>query len=166
MASINNISIKSLKKFKDHEGININQGNVYYKNKKLGFWTQDSWGGPDHFGFNTDVLDGEFEKYRNSDMVEDRFREYIELGSLFASLVDLMEDEKLYKKWAKQGCGTMVAACDGYHYNAYATRGSKAAVLKSDYYKEFVGDCRKRFFEDWDGKTVVYESLDDFNIEV
>ena len=37
MASINGVSIKGVKKFKDHEGLGIFCGNVYYNGKKLGF---------------------------------------------------------------------------------------------------------------------------------
>ena len=72
MSEINGITIKNLKSFKDHEGCEIYQGNVYYKGKKLGFWSQDSWGGPNDYDFDTSVLDNEIKKYRNSDRVEER----------------------------------------------------------------------------------------------
>lgn len=37
MAKINGIELKALKKFKDHEGCTIAQGNLYLGGKKIGF---------------------------------------------------------------------------------------------------------------------------------
>ena len=49
MASINGITVKAIKEFRGHDGEPLAQGNLYLNNKKIGFWSQDSWGGPDHF---------------------------------------------------------------------------------------------------------------------
>lgn len=166
MASINGISIKSLKKFKDHEGVDIYQGNVYYKNKKLGFWSQDAWCGCDNYDFDTSALAGEVERYMQSDMVEDKYREITDLDILLANLVVLMDDEKMYKKGVKEGYGTLVVADDGCHMRAYATTQGKDEVRGSKSFEEFIADCRKGFWKDWDGKVKVYGSLDDFNLTV
>ena len=50
VASINGVSLKKLSYFVGHEG-GCFQGDVYLDGKKLGFWSQDSWGGPDNFEF-------------------------------------------------------------------------------------------------------------------
>ena len=67
MASINEIEIKSLKEFKGHEGEPLFQGNIYYKGKKLGFWSQDAHGGIcDNFGFDERILNEEVKRFFNS----------------------------------------------------------------------------------------------------
>lgn len=48
MASLYGVSIKNLKTFKDHEGMIAYQGDIWFNNKKLGLWSQDSWCGSDH----------------------------------------------------------------------------------------------------------------------
>ena len=159
MASINGISIKSLKNFRDHEGFTIHQGNVYYRNRKLGFWSQDSWGGGDLFEFDHHILDGEVEKYRKSDLVIDEYRDIVDLEIMLGDIVHLIEDEKLYKKGAKDGFVTMVLADNSYRMEAYATTLDKQRVLKSKDYKEFVKD-----HDGW--KVTIFGSVDDFNIEV
>ena len=57
MASIKGIELKNIKTFRGVEYPVNYQGNIYYNGKKLGFWSQDSWGGPDSYDFNTDELD-------------------------------------------------------------------------------------------------------------
>ena len=166
MASINGISIKSLNTFKDHEGMDIYQGNVYYKGKKLGFWSQDSWGGEDTICFDKKILAEEVERYRKSYLVEDMYRAIVDLNCLLESIVHLMQDEKLYKKGAREGRATLILASDGFHLVGYSTKDSKEAVLVSSFYKKFIADCKKQFFDSWDGTTTIYESLDDFNIEI
>jgi hypothetical protein len=56
MAKFNGCEIKNLKFFKGHEGETCMQGTVYKDGKKLGFWSQDSWGGEDKFEFDTKTL--------------------------------------------------------------------------------------------------------------
>ena len=38
--------LKSLKEFRGHDGESLVQANVFYKNKKIGFFSEDGWGGP------------------------------------------------------------------------------------------------------------------------
>lgn len=46
MAKIFGFEIKSVKSFKSHDGYPIFQGNVYFKGKKIGSWSQDDWAAP------------------------------------------------------------------------------------------------------------------------
>ena len=64
MASINGVTIKSLKKFIGMEG-EAYQGNVYYNGRKLGFWSQDGSGGSDHYSFPISELKKPLEQYKN-----------------------------------------------------------------------------------------------------
>lgn len=170
MASINGISIKSLKCFRDHEGASCFQGNIYYKGKKLGFWSQDPWGGPDSYDFDESVLDGEVEKYAASDMVEEKYREFTELDALLCDVLALMDDEKSYKKCTKMGYSTYVCASDGFHVRGYYSALKTAEAVRKDvYHKNFIKECGVKFFKDWkeSDKTVkIYCNPDDFAINV
>lgn len=57
MAKIYGVKIKNLKTFHGHEG-DCAQGSLYMDGKKIGFWSQDSCGGPDDF----DVSKKDFEE--------------------------------------------------------------------------------------------------------
>ena len=45
MAKINGFELKGIKTFKGHEGEPCQQGNIYYKGKRVGWFSDDSWGG-------------------------------------------------------------------------------------------------------------------------
>lgn len=163
MAEINGISLKNVKHFKDHEGCMIAQGDVYYKGKKLGFWTEDSWGGPDSYDFDETVLDEEVKKYAASDYVEDKYRSIINLDILLANLLALIDDEKGYKKGVKKGYSKYVLADDGFHVFGFYT--NEEDPKKGSFYTEFIKNCRKTFFKDWEPDGIkVYTSLDDFKL--
>ncbi len=162
MAQINGISLKKVTTFKDHEGCQIAQGDVYYKGKKLGFWTQDAWGGGDMYDFNTSVLDAEVEKYKASDLVDEKYREYTDLDCLLCDLLKLIDDEKSYKKGVKKGYNAYVLVDQGYRTSGYYTNGTKPEIEKTKYYKQFVKEVKKN---DTD-KVIIYTSLDDFKIAV
>lgn len=46
-----NVSIKSLKFYPDHEGCFVPYGNIYFKDKKVGNFRDDGWGGCIDFNF-------------------------------------------------------------------------------------------------------------------
>lgn len=162
MASINGIRIKNLKTFKDHEEAICCQGDVFYKSRKLGFWSQDAWGGPDTFRFDESILNDEVRKYAQSDMVEDKYREYASLESLLCTLLEIMEDEKGYKYGLKKGYQIYVKITDGYHIRGYFTNDPN--TLESETHKKFLADYTGEFFKDKELKTTVYKSLEDFDI--
>lgn len=165
MASINGIQIKSLKSFRGHEGEPLYQGNVYYKGKKLGFWSQDSWGGCDNFDFSESLLKDEVEKYRNSNMVGDKYRSFTNLDILLGDLVNIMETEKTFKKLVKKGCATVVEVTDGYHGffvgNGISDKEKAMKALKSSI-EEYKAKC----FKNEEIKVNVYQNLSDFDIVI
>ena len=55
MASINGIELKAIKEFRGHEYEPLVQGNIYYNGKKVGWYSQDSWGGDDHIDLDSDL---------------------------------------------------------------------------------------------------------------
>jgi len=167
MASINGIQIKNLKKFKDHEGCEIAQGDVWYKGKKLGYWSQDYMCGPDTYGFDESVLSGEVEKYAASDYVEEKFKKLCDLDILLGNLVNIAEEEKTYKKGVKSGYKSYISATDGFHVKGYYTMDTDIKKIEGKkFHKDFVDGCKKEFFKDWNGGCTIYTSLKDFDITV
>lgn len=116
MAKIAGFELKAVKSFKDHDGYTIYQGNVYFKGKKLGFWSQDGWGGPDRYEFD--------ERPYNEALVKVTVEDYpvlthcFELGLtpnmdiLMGELIELKDTEKQYKAALKKGY-TKVAVLEG-----------------------------------------------------
>lgn len=105
MASVNGITLKGLKTFKDHEGAEIFQGNLYIGGKKIGFWSQDAWCGPDIV-----ILD---EKYDRRKLEECFIRAgYEDLERAMWKLLELKLDEE---DWKKSGCDRLFIGTDGYH---------------------------------------------------
>lgn len=167
MAKINGIEIKGVKIFLDHESYQIPQGNVYYKGNKLGFWSQDSWGGPDQFEFDTSILDKEVKKYRDSNKVKEEDKSICDLEILLFDLFELNNIENEYKKCIKKGYKSYVRATDGYHICGYYTNElSLEDVFDTPFYRKFFRECENKFFKSWDKKIEIYSSLDDFIIEV
>ena len=167
MASINGITIKSLKKFKGHEGEPLAQGNIYYKGKKLGFWSQDSWGGSDSYDFDTSVLDAEVKKYKESDRVDPKHREYVDLDGLLYDLLNVTDSEKGYKKAIKGGWKTYVEATDGFHVRGYySPESDRARIENSSFHKKFIKDSEKAFFKDAKIQISIYSEPADFDIAV
>ena len=160
MAEINGITLKKITTFKDHEGCLISQGTVYYKGKALGEWSQDSWGGPDLFHFNEAVLEEEVQKYVNSDYVPVEYKGFFNLECLLGDLINLMSDEKTYKKAVKKGYNTYVCCDLGYQTTGYFTcTVSKEAAKKSLAYAKLQAKYPN-------GTIKIYNSPDDFKIKV
>ena len=166
MASINSIQVKNLKKFKGHEGEPLYQGNIYYKGKKLGFWSQDAWGAIcDNYGFNENILKDEVEKYKASDFVEDEYRKYTSLESLLSDLITLTEQEKMFKQYAKKGYPSTVVITDGYHeFYGACKHTKKEDVLKS--FDSYIKECKEKCYKNKKSKVIVYMDLKDFDVTI
>ncbi len=120
MAELSGVTIKGLKNFKDIDGCPVYQGNVYIRNKKVGFWSQDRWGGDDVFDFDVTELDEIKNKFYTKNPKVDEFKIYgkqnidwtklpkqkpekVSLDIFMYDLLVLLLDEKLYKKNVKRG---------------------------------------------------------------
>ena len=177
MASINGICVKGIKDFKGHEGEPLCQGNLYLNNKKIGFWSQDSWGGPDHFildqGFDYRLLNDAVKTLNaeKSEMVgpagNQFLREY-DLEYLMIDLLDLNYDEKAFKNAVKKGYSAIVVATDGYNQVVWNLPQSyldmsNEGILKV-LAKEIKNATESTFFKNREITTKIYRSLDEFNI--
>lgn len=105
MASVNGIALKGLKTFKDHEGMDILQGNLYIGGKKIGFWSQDAWCGPDIV-----VLEKEYDERKLEKCFQDAG--YEDMERAMWKLLELKLDED---DWKKSGSERLFIGTDGYH---------------------------------------------------
>ena len=144
MASINGISVKKLTHFLGHEGEDLYQGSLYLNNKKIGFWSQDSWGGPDRF-----LLDSKYgEKLLNDAVIalnpdkaihssthEKSYTVPYDLELLLNDYLALKEDEKAFQTAVKSGYKGVLIASDGFHQAIWS--------LPEAYSKMSDGELRK-----------------------
>ena len=166
MASIYGVSIKNLKHFKDHEGCSICQGDIWLNGKKLGFWSQDSWGGCDHFDFDKKLLHDAVEKYKKSGLCQIEMNGFMDEEILIGDLTNIMLLEKDFKSHAKKGFNSLVSAeflsgVDGY----FSKEKTKEEIEVSKYYREFVEKCNKKSLPEYPVRFHIYTCLEDFNIQ-
>jgi len=123
MSKINGFELKGIKNFRGHEEEELIQGNVYYKGKKIGYYSQDAWGGMDIFNIDYNLnkdLRKEIEDLSNNYIGGVLFKELDDLYDkmyhledkwhyekkgyeyLFSDLLQLNEHERLYKKYTKK----------------------------------------------------------------
>ena len=166
MAKIKGIELKNITDFRGHEGEELTQANVYYKGKKVGYYSQDAWGGQDIFNLDYD-LDKETKDKVNEivnnyiggklfEKLDDLYNEtyhvdfkYEQKGYeyLFMDLLQLKDHEDLYKKYKKKyGCDNIAII-----YNTLFERVIYATPTKVDVASKFPN---KTYFE--------YNSLNDF----
>lgn len=177
MASINGIELKGIKEFKGHEFEDLIQGNIYYKGKKVGWYSQDSWGGCDHIDLDytlpkdllkeiNDVLDN-YESdtifYGIDELYDKEYNVKWENGKkrlkggewLFGELIQLSDFEKVYKKHTKKWGTDKIAIC---YLDLFTqvVRGSKLPL--SMFTNLLDNDKNVQLY-------YVYSSLNDFNVD-
>lgn len=112
MASICNVSLKNIKKFKGHEGEPCFQANIYLNNKKVGWYSDNSWGAI--------CLDLHFDSKEDEEKIEEIAKEYgkrpdrldltfskkynleYTLDSFILEVLYLSLHEKNFKKYSKK----------------------------------------------------------------
>lgn len=179
MASINGLSIRGLNQFVGHEGETLFQGNLCLNGKNIGFWSQDSHGGPDHF-----ALDGGWKQEKAlDDAVKALYPEkaihgvshngepYVveyELSFLMYDLVTLMNDEQHYKNAVKDGYAGVLVGTDGWYEAVWSLKKSLAdlsdeALLSA--LKKSIDEVKAQFLKEDEytkHQFKIYRSLDDF----
>lgn len=165
MASINEIELKNIEIFTDNGGCVLAQGDVWYKNQKLGHWTQDPWGIGDNYDFDISTLDNEVQKY--SKLRKSSFSEGVDLDILLSDLLVIKKNEDAYKKCLEAGYKNLIIAQDGYHTDTLCTNDDEIEIQASTYFKSFIEDCKACFLKDWEPKSIkIYTSMNDFKIAV
>lgn len=161
MARIKGIELRNIVQFRGHEQEELIQGNVYYNGTKVGFYSQDSWGGDDIFQLDSKLSKKKREEIENitnnyvggvlfkkiDDLCGFNSPHWEQIGYdyLFMDLLLLLGHEKTYKEYCKKWNTNKVVII---YENSYNVR------ICSDLKEE---DKNKLYF--------IYNSLEDFIIE-
>lgn len=157
------LSIKNVKSFRGHEGEECLQGSLYFDGKRVGYWSDNSWGGCMDFD-----LDRETEKMLNAYAKEVLAlnpkgfvsKEYDlsslyqgnELEGLMTDLTALWTYEKQWKAGNKKGYPVLMVV-----------------KKNKNYYEELV-NCKDSYVEkakkEYPIIIGIYRSTEDFNIDV
>ena len=159
MASINGISLRNAKTFEGRHEIPLAKGDVYYKGKKLGSWSQDYSGGEDDYGFSEHLLDDELKKYR-----EAKGCRFAGLGLLLEELFNLQDIEKAFKTAQKEGFSSIVVISTPWNDTILKCRTDEKD-LALYIAKNTIEEIKKKVKKPEDLNVVVYTSLDDFKIK-
>lgn len=171
MASINGVSIKGLKWFRDHEGCGIAQGNVYIDNKKVGFWSQDSWGGPDQYISDTSadlysLIKERAEKFKEGYPKKGKYYKFADDPDCFMfEILKLIEDEKAWKANTKKGYPCTVFITNGFRGGSFMSKKPLAeTALKEGMAKELCDKIKKDLGDKQKIITYIVNSKDDLEI--
>lgn len=156
MAKINGVEIKTYKTSVDHESFKIASAVVYIDGKKAGHWSQDFWGGADHYdGDIYEIISErarEFQKgfpknYIYYDVMDDA-------DCFMTSLTRLCDHEKQYKQAVKHGYPSMIINTENRYTFNYL--GLRVPVTK-----EMTGTVLNKY-----KNGTIINSLEDFDIMI
>lgn len=167
MAKINGVEMKAIKTFVDHEGAQIAQANIYLNGKKLGLWSQDAWGGPDHYDGFEDVIIDRAKAFKDGCPKDAKYYDFLDDPDIFMSyLLELSEDEKRYKKYLKDGYITMFTVSDGCHLSMVGYRVNYTIEEIKQKYANTVKTMKSKMFKNMTPKEKIYTSINDFSVVV
>lgn len=111
MASLNGITAKNLKSIDGPEGI-VWTGKLYLDDVMIGVWSNDYYGGPDHFellpGYDQEKLKEQiYGKYPECDLIS--------VDIFMGRLVDLTIEEQIFCKAVGNSGRLLLSINDGYH---------------------------------------------------
>lgn len=164
MATINGVEVRALKSFVGREG-ECWQGTVYLNGKKLGFWSQDSWGGPDQFDFDVSLLDEACKKYEAGFPETYQLKDVVGEPECFISEVATLKDiEASCSKMFKKGAEVVVYMTDSYHASWFGLpMDMPNEQIKTKYYKN-MAEIKKEMFKNED--RIAFFRKGDFDITV
>ena len=166
MAKINGVEIKALKTFRGHEG-EAAQGNVYVDGKKVGFWSQDAWGGPDTFEGCEELVRERAEIFKEGCDKNSIYYDFQSDPEVFMGhLLKLVDDEKEFKKAKKKGYGTLLLVSDGFHINGLMIKGEHGIEEIKIRYADSINKMKSSMFKNSYIRIVSYSSENDFNLTV
>ena len=163
MASINGIEIKNIKTFRGREYPTNYQGNIYFKGKKLGFWSQDGNGGCDYFDRSVETtLTPIAKEYYNRDTDASG----IELELLLDEILNLKDYEKTFKKIIKDGYKALIVCTDKVQSMMIKEPKitDKETILNDNQIKNYIKDFTDKAYYKDNIKTYVFTDITDFDI--
>ena len=182
MASINGITVKSLKRTFGHEGEVLYSGDIYLGTKKLGSWSQDSWGVPDMIhldkAYSQEKLNAAIAKANPEKAVSGTSRNGAkyeipyDIELLMADLVMLKSDEKDFNAALRDGYYGVLIYTDGYHCNYWHLPKKYTECSLEQLKKILAGQIervKKEFFKERPGHEhffKIYRSRDDFSLGI
>lgn len=179
MASINGISVKRLTHFLGHEGEDLYQGTLYLNNKKIGFWSQDSWGGPDRVQldekYSSRLLDAAITALNPEKAIHGSAhgKGYVvpyDLELLLNDYLALTQDEKAFQKALKAGYSGVLIASDGYHQAIWSLPASYTQLTDAELCNRLdaqIENARSSFLKEtpYNKHTVkIYRTPTDFSL--
>jgi len=171
MASINGITLKARTDFRGHEGEPCSQGNLYLGNKKIGFWSQSSYGGPDEVRLEPGLSEEKLnDKIRELNKGKSEALGGYKLDLLMEDLLNLQNAEKIYKQSLKKGYTALfVVTCEWqdiiYSLMPVHVNGKTSEEIYSALYDK-IKEAKKNsgISVDAEDEIALYKTLDDFNI--
>lgn len=166
MAKMHGVELKGIKTFRDHEGASIAQGNIYVEGKKVGEWSQDSWGGPDIIRMNEGYSDRAFydaikKVHPESKKCKSGGHEFeleYDAEILMSDLLKLNDEEKTFKKYTKCGYKSICTVTDACQEIMYGLRAEPNETIKS----RVIAQAKKDGLAEDSMKVSFKTSLNDF----
>ena len=179
VVSINGISLKNMVKFRGHEEETLYQGDLCLGEQKIGFWSEDSWGGPDNIildpGYDLKQLNYLIaalnpDKKISSISSKHSFEIAYNLELLMADYLRLYHEHEEYLAAVNAEYSGIMIASDGFHFTSWYL--PETYVKQSDEYlleemAEALGKAKESFFAEnnYTKHTVkIYRSEEDFAI--
>jgi len=159
MAKINDVQIKNLHEFRGYEGESLYQGDIWYKGKKLGLWSEDAHGGIcDNLDFDINLLSDALNDFKEGKPTEDKGLRDIE--TFLYILLELTLLEKEANRYFERNKNFVVTRLLGLFTPPYYC---SADIFQED---EDIIEAVNKNLKDTHAKPVVFHNNDDFNITV
>lgn len=110
MATLNGIEIKRIVRKRGYEFPTVASAVVRMDGRKIGDWSQDEYGGPDHFSAGLcGIVRAKAETFREGVSKASRFYNIADSEEVFMDrLATLVEVEEVAKRTMKRGCRTVI----------------------------------------------------------
>lgn len=179
MASINGISVRKLTHFLGHEGEDLYQGTLYLGSKKLGFWSQDSWGGPDRVNlddkYSARLLNAAITALNPDKAIHGSahgkgYTVPYDLELLLNDYLALTQDEKAFQQALRTGYTGVMIASDGYHQAIWSLPESYTKLSDAELHRKLdaqIEKARSSFLKEtpYNKHTIkVYRTPADFSL--
>lgn len=165
MASVKGFEVKAIKGFRGLEGEPLQQANLYYENKKVGFLSDDANGG-------SPVIQVDEEYVSKWTEAITYFKDILYDGKSLASgeelfyfLLTVKEWEKIVNQQLKNGFSTVVILEEIEITHGYRTGAYKVFSFNSDEESENLKELGTDDSEPTEWRKSIFHSIDDLNFQ-